>query len=537
MQRLFSILSYVGIALVAAAVVFRFFATQWDPYAFPTAMAGVALVLLYVASQWREIAAFFGGRNARYGALAMTSVVVVLGILVAVNWLSNRRNTRWDLTENQRFSLSDQTVRLLEGLEAPVDFLVFDQGAELDRFRPRLTEYAYHSSFVNVEYIDVDRDPTRAQQYEVQSYGTVVISSMGRVERVVSDEEQELTNGLIKVLTGEEKKIYFVQGHGERETGDSERGGYSQVAAALGRDNYGVEPLVLAQQPTVPDDAAAVVMAGPRTDLLQPEADRLESYLERGGHLLVLLDPAEPGDGPKPVLEGLLSAWGVTAGDDIVVDVSGIGQLFGTDASSPVATSYPAHTITDRFNLMTVYPLARSVSAGTSPVAGRTPQSIIQTGQQSWAETDVAKVHATGEVEMNADSDVAGPVSIGVAVTAPVEDAPDADDDGNAEADAEDTSEEAEPLSKPESRLVVIGDSDFAANYALGFQGNQDLVMNTVSWLAQQENLISIRPRDPSDRRLTLTARSVTGIFWLSLLGVPAAVLGTGVYAWWRRRG
>jgi ABC-type uncharacterized transport system involved in gliding motility auxiliary subunit len=141
---------------------------------------------------------------------------------------------------------------------------------------------------------------------------------------------------------------------------------------------------------------------------------------------------------------------------------------------------------------------------------------------------------------MNADSDTAGPVSIGVAVSAPAEaaagDAP-GDDGADDDADAGADDEEADPLGPPESRLVVIGDSDFAANYALGIQGNQDLFMNTVSWLAQQENLISIRPRDPSDRRLTLTARSLTAIFWLSLVGVPAGVLGTGVYAWWRRRG
>jgi ABC-type uncharacterized transport system involved in gliding motility auxiliary subunit len=540
MQQLLSALSYVGIALIVAGWFVRGFRPEYDQYARYAVWIGLALMVAYVVSQWREIVTFFRGRNARYGALATTSVVAVLGILVAVNWLSNRRNTRWDLTENQRYSLSDQTVRLLEGLEAPVQFLVFDQAGALDAFRPRMTEYAYHSDLVEVEYIDADRDPVRTQQYEVQAYGTVVITYMGRVERVVSDAEQELTNGLIKLLTGEEKRVYFIQGHGERDTGDSERGGYSQIAASLARDNYAVEPLVLAQQQTVPEDAAAVVLAGPRTDLLQPEADRLAAYLDRGGHLLVLLDPPDPGDGPMPVLGGLLEAWAVSPGDDIVVDVSGMGQLVGTDASTPLAVSYPSHAITDRFNLMTAYPLARSISAGTSDVTGRAALSIIQTSQQSWAETNVAEVHATGQVEMNADSDTAGPVSIGVAVSAPAEaaagDAP-GDDGADDDADAGADDEEADPLGPPESRLVVIGDSDFAANYALGIQGNQDLFMNTVSWLAQQENLISIRPRDPSDRRLTLTARSLTAIFWLSLVGVPAGVLGTGVYAWWRRRG
>jgi len=528
-NRIFGIIGWLGTAIVFGAVGIRFLRPEWDQYAVYAAYAGLGCVVLYTLTQWREILAHFGHRNARYGALAGLSVLVVLGILVAVNYLSSRQNKRWDLTANQQYSLSEQTIKLLKGLDAPVKFLVFDQQGQLDRFRTRLTEYAYQSNRVEVEYIDADRQPVRAREYKIDAYGTVVIEYKDRTERVTSDSEQDLTNGLIKVLTGAQKKIYFVQGHGEKDTTDNDRGGYSSIAEALGRDNFGVEKLVLAQQQDVPEDASIVAIVGPRADLLQPEADMLERYLVKGGHLLVLLDPPESDSRPMPVIEGLLKSWSVDVGNNVVVDVSGMGQLLGTDASVPVAAAYPQHAVTQGFNLLTAYPLARSVTPATSATAGRVAQSIIETGPRSWAEVDVKQLRASGEVSMNAESgDKQGPVSIGVAVTAPVQDAAKPADAATPPAD--------EQPSKPESRLVVVGDSDFGANYALGIQGNRDLFMNAVNWLAQQENLIAIRPREAGDRRITLTAQRTQGLFWMSLLFVPAAVFGTGIYTWWRRR-
>jgi len=158
-KRLLGVLSYVGMALVFGALAVRFLKPDWDQYAIYAAWTGLALVVLYTLGQWREIAAHFRQRNARYGALAGLGVLVVLGILVAVNYLSARRNTRWDLTENKQYSLSDQTVKLLQGLTAPVKFYVFDQEVNFDRFRPRLEGYRYNSNQVQVEYIDADRRP------------------------------------------------------------------------------------------------------------------------------------------------------------------------------------------------------------------------------------------------------------------------------------------------------------------------------------------------------------------------------------------
>lgn len=525
MKQVLNILSYVGIALVFGALATRLLKPEWDQYAVYASWAGLALVLLYTVGQWREIVAYFRRRNARYGALTSISIVVGLGILIAVNYLSARQNKRWDLTENRQYSLSDQTVKLLRDLDAPVRFVVFDQGESLDRFRPRLTEFAYHSPQVQVEYVDVDRKPVQAKEYEIQSYGTIVVEHMGRRERVTSDTEQDLTNALIKVLNPQRKKVYFLAGHGEKDPADSERTGYSSIADALKRDNYEFEKLVLAQTNAIPEDATVLVIAGARTDLLEGEINLLREYLgKRAGKLLVLLDPQEPDGKPLPMLQALVREWSVEPGNNIVIDASGVGQLFGGDASVPVAATYPRHAITEGFNLLTAFPLARSMTAAADIPGGRTAQPIIETSARSWAETDL---RPTGEVALNEDKgDKPGPVTIGVAVSAPAAD--------TAKPAADQPADEDAP--KPETRVVAIGDSDFGANFALGIQGNSDLFMNTINWLAQQEGLIAIRPREPSDRRLTLTESNVTSLRWLSLIIVPAVVFGAGVLTWYRRR-
>ena len=534
---------WIGTALVFAAVVARFVVPDQQELWWWLSVAGLALVVLYTLGQWREVVALLRRRQARYGALATSSVLIAVGILAAVNYITNRQNKRWDLTAAQQYSLSDQTRRVLQSLESPIAIRVFAREEEFPAFRDRLDEYAYTSSQVSVEYVDVDRNPVLAREYEIQSYGTVVFDYEGRVERVVSTAEQELTNALIKAVVGEERTVYFVQGHGEHSPENTERDGYSALTEALRLDNLTVEPVVLAQTGEVPADAAVVVIAGPTTDFLLPEVELLRGYLEGGGKALFLLDPPETTEAADvPALVELIAEWGIEVGRDVVVDVSGVGQLLGTDASVPVAATYPPHPITDRFNLLTAYPLARSVEPANGAPSGRVADSFIETSPRSWAESNLAEL-ATGEVALNEDQgDAPGPVSIAAAVSVEVEAAdsletsePDTepDDETAGSADADDDAEEADPL---RARVAVIGDSDFASNGTLGIQGNRDLALNTVNWLAQQENLIAIRPREPEDRRITVTADQQRRITLLSLLMVPGVILGTGIYTWWRRR-
>lgn len=525
-----SILSYVGMAMVFGALAVRVFKPEWNQYAVYASWTGLALVLLYTIGQWREIVAFFRRRNARYGAIASVSVLVVLGILVAVNYVSVKQSKRWDLTSNRQYTLSEQTVKLLRELKTPVKFVVFETDAEVDRIRVRMNEYAYQSGQVSVEYIDPDKRPVPAKEYEIQSYGTVVVEHMGRRERVVVPQgqappEQDLTSALVKVLNPTEKRVYFLAGHGEKDPTNTERGGYSSIIDSLRQDNFQWEKLIIAQTNAIPENATVLVLAGPKTDLLEGEAALIRQYLSaRNGKLLVLLDPPEDFKKPAPLpqTEAIVKEWGINATPSVVVDVSGLTKI----ATIPVAAPpYPEQAITSRFQLITMYPVARAVVPLMGAPADRTAQSFIQTAQRTWAETNLASLDPPDNLSPDPDKgDITGPVSIAAAVAVP------------AKADPAAQKKEGEEQRPPETRVAVIGDSDFVANAYLGIEGNRDLFLNTVNWLAQQESLISIRPKEPSDRRLTMTANHVMGVLWMSLVIVPALVIGAGVFTWWRRR-
>ena len=525
MKRITSIIGWVGTALVFGAVAIRFLRPEWMQYGTYMTWAGLVAILIYMAGQWQDIVTFYGRRQARYGTVSLIAILVGVGIFAAVNYLGVRQTKRWDLTENQAYSLSEQSTKVLHQLEEPVQITVYDQETGFVRFRERLETYQYEApDKVKIEYVDVDRNPGRAKQAEITSYGTVVATYKGREQRLTSVEEQDVTNALIKLVSGKEKKVYFTQGHGKRDTSSSDRlREYNGISQALTRDNFTVAPLPLIQQKEVPDDATVVVVAGPTTDFLQPEIDALKRYIAKGGKVLALIDPpADPGAADVPLLLGLLKEWSIDLGSDVVVDASGIGQLFGGDASVPVVVSYPAHPITDSFRVMTAFPYARSaksVEGGT-----KSPQPLLETSQQSWAETDLKNLVA-GKVGFTEGADRRGPITLGMAVSAPATEAP-PPASGNESPDAP----------KPESRMVAIGDSDFAGNNALGVQGNQDFFLNTVNWLAQQENLIAIRPKQPTDRRLTLTADQQQRIFLFSIFVLPGLVFAGGIYAWWKRR-
>ena len=529
MKRFLGLLGWLGVALVFAAVAVKNGPwSQLEPYSTKLAIAGLVCTLLYILSQWREIGQSFSGRQARFGTLAAASILVVFGILVAINYLSTRHNKRWDLTAARQFSLSDQTKKVLQDLKEPVKIRVFARSDEFQRFRDRLDEYTYQSKQVTAEYIDPEKRPGLAQQLGVTALNTVVFEYKGRNEKVSSEAEQELTNGLIKVIQGRQPKLYFTQGHGEKDTVTADRGGYSAINTGLTSGNFVVEKTILAQQGKVPDDADVVIVAGPKTDFLAPEIDALKAYLAKGGKLLVMLDPVLKADQPQPAaLQGLLKEWGIDADNDIVLDVSGMGRLLGTDESVPVAASYPPHPITENFQLMTAYPLARSMTPVEGGVNGHTAQRLIETSRNSWGEMNLKSLTGGQPAKMD-DDDKKGPVALGAAVSAPAASAPPPPPPADGKP--------ADAPKPAETRLVAIGDSDFASNGALGVSGNRDLFLNAVNWLAQQENLIAIRPRDPEDRRITLTADQERLIFFLTVLIVPGLVLLAGVQTWWRRR-
>ena len=537
LNTIFGIIGWIGTLLVFAGVAIRVFRPEWDQYAYWAAVGGLGCVGFYTLTQWREIVRSFQRRETKLGTMMSISVVAVLAILIGVNWAVTRRDKRWDLTAAGSYTLSDQTVKVLSNLKTPVKVLVFDEPNGFQRFRDSLTMYTNASPNIHVEYVDMVREPARAREYAIVSPGTVVMEYAGRREKAMSEREQDLTNNLIKVTTGRQVKAYFVQGHGERDTNGNDRPGYASVVDALKRDNYTVDKIVLAQsQAGVPADASVLIIAGPNADYLQPEVDAIRTYLRKGGKALFLLDPPVGTTArPTPTLEALLKEWGVTLGHDVVIDISGMGQLLGTDASVPVVASYPSHPVTENFDLLTAFPLSQSVKGDAGMELGTAnTQNVINTSDRSWSESDVKSLAAGGKVSLDEKAgDHRGPITIALSLSMDAPDAPAPAADAAKTAAGE---KPADAPKKPQMRIMVVGDSDFASNAAAGIQGNADLFVNMNNWLTQQEDLISIHPRDAGDRRVTMTADQQRRLLWLSLLFIPGLILGSGIYTWYQRR-
>jgi ABC-type uncharacterized transport system involved in gliding motility auxiliary subunit len=524
MKRILGLLGWLGVVLVLAAVAFRFVKPDKVELYQGLAIAGLVTTLLYTLSQWRDIARSMSGKGARYGSVAAGSVLLMLGILVAINYIGNRQSKRWDLTGGGQFSLSDQSKKIVRDLKQPVNVRIYYETGKIGPIHDKIDGYTRENSKFNVEFIDAEKNPGRAQQDSVQQYGTVIMEYSGRTERITSLEEQDVTNAIIKLVEGKAKKAYFIQGHGERDPISADRLGYTQAATRLKNDNYDVAKAPLAQEGKLPDDATIVIIAAPQTDYLPQEIDVLKAYLAGGGKLLLMLDvQAKPDAPPLTGLIELAKEWGIAIGNDLVVDASGMGRAFGAGPEVPVAIQYPGHPITDRFSAMTAYRLVRSATPIDGGTNGHIAQKVVESSPRSWAEADLKSLtKGGGQVSLDpSKGDKPGPVTMASAVAAAATAAA-ASTDPNAP--------------KPESRIVAVGDSDFADNDLIAFQGNGDLFMNMVNWAAQQENLIAIGPKNPQDRRITLTEGQREGIFYLAIFMIPGLFIAAGIFTWYKRR-
>jgi len=446
-------------------------------------------------------------RQAKYGLHTLVYTLLAIAIAVAVNLIARQFVRQVDLTANQRYSLSQQTEKILSDLNRDVEVLYFDRRAAFDNVRDLLEQFPVHSSHVKVSYVDPDREPGKAQQYNIKTYGTVVVSTGDQNEQAKGVAEEDITNTLIRLLKGGPKVVYFLEGHGERSLESTERLGFSEAKKALEESNYQVKSVSLLQEtPQVPEDATVLVLAGTQNDLLDPEIEALKNYLMKGGRVFFLVNPHAP-----PKLVALLAEFGADASNSLVVDTSGIGRLFGTDELMPLVVQYEDHPITrDMTNVATLFPFAAAIRSSSSGMPGTNFQMIAKTTANSWATTDVR----AREVSFREGQDLEGPLALlGAGTYRPM----DSQEGG-------------------EGRLVVSGSSDFPANAILAFNGNRDLFLNAVSWLASDEDLISIRPKDPEDRRVDLTPDQLNMIFYLSMIIVPLAVVAGGFGVWWRRR-
>ena len=482
------------------------------------------------AAPRRTLRQAFNWRTLKYGCHASLFTVIVLAVVCLLYGLAVQHNRRFDITQAKRFTLAEQSIKLLQGLQYPIKVIGFYSLAERDRetFTDLVKQYTQHTDKLSYEVVDPDRQPALAKQYDITAYNTVVVEGNGKKEKISRVEEAALTNAILKVTRNTKKVVYFVTGHGEPALTDSDRTGYSVAKQALEEQNYTVQELVLARQPQVPDDAAVVIEAGPRRDLLESETEALRTFLGRGGHLLVMLDPET-----VPDLVTFVKRYGIEVGNDVVIETNPLGRLIGGDYLMPVVMTYERHAITKELgNTMTMFPVVRSVQVAKELPPGITAQGLAMTSTESWAETDLKAMHE-GHVAFDPDSDRRGPISIVVVATI------NTDKPGASASTAESSEQsESEKSATPHAaRLVVFGDSEFANNSLFPVQGNGNLFLNTVSWLAEEEDLIAIRPRKGGGSGpVMLTAAQAPLIFWLPVILLPLGVLGSWAVVFVRRK-
>lgn len=520
MHRLATPALLAGLAGLVAGFVLQVYRPSWTRVWPAILIVGGLVFLLGLYGSFAD--AFrraLAGRTARYGLNAVVLIVLMVGVIALVEAVSYRHSYRVDLTENKRWSLSPQTVKVVRELPVPVRALAFFRPDQPGKRAAEdlLKQYAAQSDGkFSWEIVDADRNPLVARKYNVESYGTVVLEAtlqggQTKEEKILDAEEEKLTNGLIRVTRAGKRVIYFLKGHGEKDLASGERAGYAQVKAAVEKLNYEVKDLLLAREPKVPDDAAIVVVAGPQKDLLANEVDALVAYVARAGKLFVLVDPFQvPGLGP------VLERWGLALGNDVIIDINPQGRLFGAGPEIPVVGDYVPHPITRDFRFFTLFPVARTVIVRDKLPEGVTAQGLARTSGESWAETNQDQIR-TGQVKPD-PGETRGPLTVAAVATV----------------DAKDVSAERRDA---KARIVVVGDSDFASNGFVNLAGNRDFFLNILTWLAEEENLIAVRPRESRATPVFLTAAQGQVLFWVPVVLVPLAMVVAGGVAVARRRG
>ena len=529
---------------------------QFDRISQIAAAAGAVLLLVPLVVHRRRVVESLSTRSVRYGSSSALGVVVFLAILVFVGLLTSRHHQRFDLTKTGRYTLSSQTEKILKSLSQEVVIHgFFSSAAESEGQRQEaedlFQQYRYHSPRFRYEFIDPRKDPVRARSFEITTDGTSVLVSGTKKELLFSSDlnEEKLTNAIIKVTRSGQKVVYFVSGHGEHGLDDAQERGLSELKRVLEKLNLKVEPLELARSGKVPGDASIVVLAGPTHDPYAPELSALLDYLKRGGKLFALLEPFQ-----TPQLVGFLTRFGFKIGEDMVIDVNPVGRLFGGGLSTPLVTDYGPHEITKELGrTMSMFPTVRSVEPNLDPGQGLVAVSLVKTSRDSWAETDRSRLEGEGVVELNEGQDRVGPVSLAAAATAEVDKIQDWTVEGNGAppaavgpelkvAEAEPGAADDDTLPAPElppddkARVVVFGDSDIATNQWLGKSANGDLVFNTITWLANEKDLVAVRPKDPNSAPILMTLAQSRTLFYGMVVVVPLLVAAIGIAVYIRRR-
>ncbi|MCI0527613.1 MAG: GldG family protein, partial [Nitrospira sp.] len=418
-------------------------------------------------------------------------------------------------------TLSEKSVKILKSLDRDVQAIVFFQKGQERGIHEVLDRYAYYSPRFKYEIVDPDHNPGRAKAYEIRDYGTIVLESGDKREKITDASEEAITNAILKVTREGKKVVYFLTGHNEGNLNESGAKGYSQVKKATTDKNYEVKELLLLRENRVPSDASILIINGPKKDLLPKELESLDVYIKQGGKLLVMLDPENANS-----LATFLEKYGFKIGNNVVVDR--LSRIFGADPTVPIVSQYEPHEITKGFQVASFFPWTRSVGPLDQLPEGVTAQPLAKTGPESWGETDIEELKR-GTAHFDAEKDLRGPVSVAAVATVEIK-------EGSEGTASEEKPEESKPQDTKKARIVAYGDSDFASDSGLNLSGNGDLFLNTVSWLAEEETLIAIRPKERQSQPILMSVIQGRLTFWVPVVFLPAAVLVAGSAVYLQRR-
>jgi len=449
---------------------------------------------------------FMQKRQTKFVAYTSAYVLVVLAILAAINWLGTRHSKSFDLTANKRYSLSEQTEKIVKNLKQEVKISFWDAPDQFRGARDLLDRYGALSDKLTVEYVDGNKMARLAREKNIKQPGTILIESGNARQEAKSLSEEEITGAMVRLLKGTEREVCFLQGSGERDPGDSQKGsGYSQVKTVLERNNYKTQTISLLEKREIPASCTITIVAGPRFDYPAEIVQVLQNRVEQNGAVLFMVDPplqlGSEKIAPNANLVAMLAKWGVTLNADLVIDDSRAGQMFGLSEATPLVASYDNHPIVREMSRSaTAFPLVRSLDVKAN--AGEaTAQKLFSTLESSFATKNLA----AAQIAPSKD-DRQGPLAIAAAG------------------------------SVKKGRFVVVGSSMFVSNSILRFQGNADLFMNMCNWLSADEDLISIRPKDPDSRPMNLSRAQILTIRTFSQFVLPLLAIGAGIMVWLKRR-
>ncbi|NEO84089.1 MAG: ABC transporter [Spirulina sp. SIO3F2] len=568
-QYLWKSILWAGPGLITAGLVIGGIQQDTSPLAIALVSLGLVLTIVGVSVWGGLLQSLFQHRSTQAGTDAVIAILSLLVILGLLNSMALKYPVRWDLTETRLFTLAPQTQKLVKGLTQPMKIWIFEANQN-PTDRELLNNYRRLSDEFTYSYVDPQIEIGLADRFDVQVVGEVYLEYGGKQQLIQTLREGEvlsevqLTNGIEKILRDRQPQIYFLQGHGELPLEPIE-GGLYQAITGLEEKGYGVFPLDLTEAGDVPSDASVVIIASPQQSLLPGEVETIADYLDREGSVMALLDP-ETFSG----LEPLLADWGIALDGRLAIDASGVGANADLGPATPVVTDYGTHPITLDFqNRISFYPLAQAIVVDEDIKDETiTVTPLVLTPTASWAESNLS----SDTLEFDPDEDLEGPLTIAVAATRSLDadeeldksdaeeqvletddetaspdelESSESDDDEvsetehNAdEADAiEEDNDSVAEFSGPEARLIVFGNATFASNGWFEQQLNGDVFLNSVKWLANEsEDLLSIRPKALTDRRINLAPAQAALLTWLAIVVFPLIGFLSAGWLWWRGR-